>query len=184
MSIDDNENEKKDRVKKGARTRSPMRYPQRVMLRALLTLFILWIMFGCVFGVITAPSNDMFPRIDAGDLALYYRLDKSVKAQDVIVLRKNDTDYICRVVAVEGDTVEITEQETLIINGNTMIETDIFYNTPIYEGFVEYPLTLRPNQCFVLADRRNGGEDSRYFGPVNKNEIKGTIVTIVRRTNL
>ena len=49
---------------------------------------------------------------------------------------------------------------------------------------MDYPLTLGPDECFVLADRRNGGEDSRYFGPVSKDEIMGTVVTIVRRTNL
>ena len=184
MSTESGDAAKRGSDKKKNRTRSPMRYPQRVLLRALLTLFILWIMFGFVFGVITAPSNDMYPRVDAGDLALYYRLDKNVKAQDVVALRKNDTEYICRVVAVEGDTVEVTEQETLIINGSTMIESGIFYPTPMYEGFVDYPLTLGPDECFVLADRRNGGEDSRYFGPVGKDEIMGTVVTIVRRTNL
>ena len=165
-------------------TRSPMRYPQRVLLRALLTLGILWIMFGFILGVTTAPNNDMYSRIDAGDLVLYYQLDKNVQAQDVVALRKNGTDSVCRVVAVEGDTVEVTAEENLIINGSTMIEANIFYPTPMYEGFVDYPLTLGEGECFVLADRRNGGEDSRYFGPVSRNEISGTVVTVVRRSNL
>ena len=183
MTTAGNETEKAGGNKRN-RTRSPMRYPQRVLLRALLTLAVLGIVFGFVFGVTTAPNNDMHPRIDAGDLVLYYRLDDTVKAQDVVVLRKNGTDYVSRVVAVAGDTVEVTPEQTLIINGSTMIEAGIFYPTPMYEGFVDYPLTLGTDECFVLADRRNGGEDSRYFGPVNKDEIKGTAVTIVRRTNL
>ena len=35
-----------------------------------------------------------------------------------------------------------------------------------------------------LADARQNGTDSRYFGAVQKNEIVGTVITIVRRNNL
>ena len=87
-------------------------------------------------------------------------------------------------VAVAGDTVEITDDNRLIINGNAVLEPNIFYLTPRYEGFIEYPLTLLPGECFVLADSRSGGTDSRVFGPVFKNEINGTVITIVRRNNL
>ena len=83
-----------------------------------------------------------------------------------------------------GDTVEITDDEHLIINGNTMIERGIFESTPRYKGFVDYPLTLPENTYFVLVDKRDGGEDSRYYGPVKLDEILGTVITIVRRTNL
>ena len=163
---------------------SPMRYPQLFLLHAIVIVIILWLMFGWVFGIMSAPSNDMYPRIDSGDMLLYYRLDRDVMASDVIVLRKNDTVYVARVVAVGGDTVEITDKETLVVNGNTVIENNITEKTPIYEGFVEYPLTLKSGECFVLVDHRNGGEDSRYFGPVSKDEIIGTVITVVRRTNL
>ena len=94
------------------------------------------------------------------------------------------TRFVCRVVAGPGDTVEISESERLVVNGNTLIETNIFYNTPEYAGLVEYPLTLGEGQYFVLADHRSGGADSRFFGAVNADEIKGTVITILRRNNL
>ena len=47
-----------------------------------------------------------------------------------------------------------------------------------------FPLTLEEGECFVLADSRNGGTDSRVFGPVSKSEIEGTVITIVRRNDL
>lgn len=164
--------------------KSPMRYVQRALLRALITVLLLYGMFGWVLGLTTAPNIDMYPRIDAGDLLLYYRLDKEVRAQDVVVLRKNDTTYIGRVVAVGGDTVEITESQALIVNGIAMVESNIFWPTPVYEGFVEYPLTLAEGEYFVLCDSRNGGEDSRYYGPVKAGELLGTVITVVRRNNL
>jgi signal peptidase I len=131
-----------------------------------------------------APNDDMSPRISAGDVLLYYRIDKAPNAQDVIVLNKNGTDYVGRVVAAPGDTVDITKEDALIVNGNMVVEDNIFYKTPYYEGFLEYPLTLGEGEYFVLADKREGGEDSRYYGPVQKGDIKGTVIGQFRRTGI
>ena len=172
------------------RSESAVKSYQFFFLRLALFLLVLWVLFFQIVGIVICPSADMHPRVDSGDMVLYYRLDKDVKAQDVIVIQKSTPDsaepqiFVLRVVAVAGDTVEITDTERLVINGNTMIEPDIFYGTPRYEGFTEYPLTLEEGQCFVLADSRNGGADSRYFGPVNVDDILGTVITIVRRNNL
>ena len=65
-----------------------------------------------------------------------------------------------------------------------MIESGIFYSTYPYQGYTEYPLTLKAGECFVLADSRQGGADSRFFGPVKQEEILGTVITILRRNNL
>ena len=88
-------------------------------------------------------------------------------------------------VAKAGDSVDIPEDGGLIINGSQMIETDIFYSTGRREdGMISYPLTLSVNQVFVLGDYREGAEDSRTFGPVNKAEIKGKVITVLRRSGL
>ena len=117
-------------------------------LRLILILAVIWVLFFVIVGVAHMPSADMYPRIDMGDFVLFYRLDKDVKAQDIIVLEK---EVPC---------------------------------TSRYEGYTEYPLTLQEGECFVLADSRNGGTDSRFFGPVTRDEIDGTVITIVRRNNL
>jgi len=163
---------------------------QYFILRLAIFLLVIWILFFQVVGVARVPNGDMYPRLDAGDMILYYRLDKDVKAQDVVIFRKatpdsdNPQTFVGRVVAVAGDTVEITDGGSLIVNGNYVSEPNIFYSTMPYEGFVEYPITLVPNQCFVLVDSRNGGTDSRYFGPVQKSELAGTVITVLRRNNL
>ena len=163
---------------------------QHFGLRLVIFLAIVWLLFFVFIGVTHMPSEDMYPRIDPGDFILFYRLDKDVKAQDIIVFEKEVPTlegkhiFICRVVAVAGDTVDISEDNRLIINGNTVLEPNIFYLTPRCGDYVEYPITLGQGECFALADSRNSGTDSRYFGPVTKDEIDGTVITIVRRNNL
>ena len=201
-----------------------LRMLRDLLFRVLAFLLVIYILFVHLVGLTVMPNGDMYPRIDAGDLVLFYRLEHNHHAQDVIVFDKPTafleqtyeggeaeiaarrektairraldwlgfkdpadppmTRFVCRVVAGPGDTVEISESERLVVNGNTLIETNIFYNTPEYAGLVEYPLTLGEGQYFVLADHRNGGADSRFFGAVNADEIKGTVITILRRNNL
>ena len=77
-----------------------------------------------------------------------------------------------RVIAVGGDTVEITEDEKVKINGSKIVENDIFYDTPQYESDTVYPLTLNSGEYFILGDQRGNAKDSRYFGAVKDKEIK------------
>jgi len=182
--------EQKKLRRKIRRSERAVRSYQGFLLRLAVFVLVLWVLFFQIVGVIICPTADMHPRIDSGDMVLYYRLDKDVRAQDVIVLEKVTAEiptpqrYVLRVVAVAGDTVDITDTERLVVNGNTMIEPDIFYPTLPYEGYTTFPLTLGAGECFVLADSRNGGADSRYFGVVRTEEILGTVITIVRRNNL
>lgn len=183
--------DEQERIRKIEKAERAVRRYQSFLLRLVLFVLVLWVLFFKVIGLTHAPNGDMYPRMDAGDLVLFYRLDKDVQAQDVIILETVMPDshgkkevYCARVVAVAGDTVDITDDERLIINGNQVIETNIFSSTPRYEGFLEYPVTLGANECFVLADKRQGGTDSRYFGPVSKDKIAGTVITILRRLNL
>ena len=183
--------ETQKKIKKLNRAEKGVKEYQFFVIRLVVFLAVVWVLFFQIIGVTHMNSGDMYPRMDAGDLLLFYRLDKNVKAQDVIVINKVTPDsggkkelFICRVVAVGGDTVEITEDQQLLVNGNAVVESNIFYRTPPYEGYTQYPIVLRTGQCFVLADSRVGGNDSRWFGPVNKKEILGTVITVIRRNNL
>ncbi len=145
---------------------------------------LLWILFGVLFGITPMQNNDMSPRISAGDLLLYYRLENTFRTNDVVVFEKEGKEYTGRIVGKDGESVEITEEARLKINGSTVMETDIFYSTPRYGDEIEYPVNLNENQFFILCDYRDGARDSRYFGPVERDEIKGKVITILRRSNL
>ena len=147
-------------------------------------ILVIWALFGLFLGIMTAPNADMYPRIDAGDLIMYYRLDKDISAHEVAVYEKDDDTLIGRVIASAGDTVDINDDEELIVNGHYVSENGIFYSTPRYEGGIEFPVTLGKDEYFILADSRKGGMDSRYLGPISKSDIKGTVITIIRRNNI
>ena len=229
---------KQRRIKARKRRRKALR---ALLLRTLMLLLVVYVLFFHVVGLTVMPNGDMYPRIDAGDMVLFYRLDRDVQAQDIIVIEKSlsslpdaeqtgedggnvpgsmqgirisqeqedgsfagkirsalknaaiwlrlrspegTMQFVCRVIAVSGDTVEITDEGLLLVNGNHMVETNIFSSTVPYLGFQEYPVKLQPGECFVLADLRAGGADSRFFGPVKTEEILGTVITIMRRNNL
>lgn len=152
--------------------------------RLILLALLFWILFGVVFGIKPMPNGDMSPRISAGDLMLFYRLDKGLSNSEVVVFKKDGKWYTGRIVARGGDSVEITEDSELKVNGSIVIENDIYYKTPKYEDYVSYPLTLADDEYFILCDYREGAKDSRYFGPVRENEIKGKVITVIRRSGI
>lgn len=153
-------------------------------LRLCILLIFLWIVFGKLFGILPMHNADMSPRISAGDLMLFFRLENRIHNDDVVVLKKDGTTYTGRIVARGGDTVEITEDSELKVNGSIVIENDIYYKTPKYEDYVSYPLTLEEDEYFVLCDYREGAKDSRYFGAVRDREILGKVVTVIRRSGI
>ena len=174
----------RENIRKVADAEERIRNFQVFTLNLIIIITIIWLLLFKAFGFIHMPNNDMNPRIDGGDLLMYYRLNKAPSENEIIVLDKNSTLYIGRVIAKPGDEVNITDDDTLSVNGNVLNEPNISGGTPKYEGFVSYPLTLGEDEYFILVDNRDGGEDSRYYGPVKKSEIKGIVITLIRRNNL
>lgn len=161
-----------------------MRALHNFLVRLFLLITVIGILFGVVFGLTPMANADMQPAVCAGDLMLYYRLDKNLKSDDVVVFQKEGIQYTGRIVAVPGDVVEITDESELMVNKNTVMEDNIFYTTPAYDSEVEYPLALKEDQYFILCDNREGAKDSRSFGIVDTSEIKGKVITIVRRSGI
>ena len=68
--------------------RRHLRALRDLILRMLSLALVLYVLLFHLVGVMMMPNADMFPRIDAGDLVLFYRLDKKIPAQSVVVFRK------------------------------------------------------------------------------------------------
>lgn len=153
-------------------------------IRASSMIVILYLLFGIIFGVTTMKNSDMHPQIHAGDLILYYRLDKNYVANDVIVSKVGKEKFIGRVIAKPGDEVDITKEGKVVINGSLVVENDIFYPTPQYDSEIIYPVLLKEDEYFVLCDQRNGAKDSRIYGTIQKRNTKGKVITLLRKNNI
>lgn len=154
-----------------------------VGLKIIIFLLLLGSAFTFIFGIERCSDDMMSPAYKNGDLTIYYRLQKDYQATDTVVIEKDKKTQIRRIIAKEGDTVDITE-EGLKINGYLQQEQDIYKETLPYKDGIRFPITLESCEYFVLGDNRSNAEDSRIYGIVNKKEIKGIIMTMIRRRGL
>lgn len=150
---------------------------------AVLALVIV-VLFGFVFGLTPMKGGDMEPKLSAGDLLLYYRMEKEFARDEIVVVKRDGKQYVGRLVGLPEDTVLITDDGVVTVNGNNIYEENIFYETKPYKGHIRYPVVLGENEYFVLSDKRDTAKDSRYFGPVKAGEIKGKVVTVIKKTDL
>ena len=144
-------------------------------------IICLWVMFSFIIGTESVRTYDMSPALNMGDRIIYSRVNKDPISQDVIVFKKDGELCISRVIAIPGDTVEITEDGAVIVNGNLIVEEKIHSQTFPYTDYVTYPITLASDEYFVLSDNRLTGVDSRYYGPVKDDEILGTLILVIRQ---
>lgn len=89
--------------------------------------------------------------------------------------RDPSRDFIKRVIATPGDTIEIKEGR-VFVNDKLLSEPYILEKTRS-----EYPkATVPPNTVFVMGDNRNNSEDSRFadVGFVPYDLIKGKAILV------
>ena len=122
----------------------------------------------------------MSPAFKDGDLAVYYRLQKEFQPSDTVVLEKDGEVQVRRILAVAGDEVNLTE-DGLEINGYLQQESEIYTETLPYTEGITFPVTVGEDEYFVLGDHRTNAKDSRIYGTVKKEEIKGSVITLLRR---
>ena len=137
--------------------------------------------FTRVFFLTAADGTDMYPAILDGDLVLGYRLDQNYLKNDVVVCSIDGTSVIGRVVARAGDSVDITEDGTLFVNGTEQTGEIAFPTTP---GKQTYPYLVPDGCVYLLGDYRTNTTDSRDFGPVETTKIKAKVVGIFRRRGI
>ena len=154
------------------------------LLRKVLVIVVLLALCGIwLFGTARNTDLGMMPAVKSGDLIFYYRLDKQYVASDLVAVKIDGRFQTWRVVAVGGDTVDLTDQG-LMINGYFQQEEDIVGETLPYTDGISFPITLKENQVFLLGDNRENASDSRLYGAVDVEDTLGKVVAILRRRNL
>jgi len=147
-------------------------------------VLIFVVLSNFVFGIVRYNEPSMSPAIRDGDLVVFNRHSAdSYQARDAIVLEHGGQTQVRRVVATEGDSVDITESG-LVINGALQQEPEIYEKTERYQEGGEFPLTVPAGQVFVLGDNRTGAADSRIYGCVETKETLGKVMTVIRRRGI
>lgn len=142
------------------------------------------------------PSGSMEPTLLVGDHILVNKfiygehipftdikvLDfRDPKQGEIIVFvypKDESKDFIKRVIGVEGDTIEIKDKK-LFINNKLFNDPYGFYkDNAIIPGHVQPrdnfgPVTVPEDSLFVMGDNRDRSADSRFWGFVRLNQVKG-----------
>lgn len=120
---------------------------------------------------VRVDGDSMKNTLKNGDILLLYKLS-SIDRFDIIVLdeEKDNEKIIKRVIGLPGETVAIK-------NGKIYINDKVIDDEYAYGQTSDYnKVTLKDDEYFILGDNRLISKDSRYFGPIKENEIKGKIV--------
>lgn len=120
---------------------------------------------------VRVDGDSMKNTLKNGDILLLYKLG-SINRLDIIVLdeEKDNEKIIKRVIGLPGETVAIKKGK-IYINDKLIDDEYAYGETSDYNK-----VTLRDDEYFILGDNRLISKDSRYFGPIKDNEIKGKIV--------
>ena len=143
--------------------------------------------FTFVIRMMGVDGHSMLNTLQHGDrlLVVNSMLYHYYKYGDIVILRKNgvfdDDPIVKRVIAVEGQTVDIDFAEGIVYVDGEALEED-YIREPTYtaEG-TEFPLTVPEGSIFVMGDNRNGSSDSRDYrlGTVDTRYVIGKAAFLI-----
>ena len=177
----------------GKKSKSTFReYAESIVFALLLALFIR----SFIVQAFKIPSGSMIPTLQVGDHILVNKLSygirnpfwgsflayfKKPQRGDVVVFifpEDRTKDFIKRVIGVEGDMVEIREKK-IYINGKPLEDPHAHFEGDAPERGTfnvrdEYgPRQVPAHHIFVMGDNRDRSYDSRYWGYVDLDDVKG-----------
>ena len=151
------------------------------------SVLIVVAIFTFVIRMMGVDGHSMLNTLQHGDrlLVVNSMLYHDYKYGDIVILRKNgvfdDDPIVKRVIAVEGQTVDIDFAEGIVYVDGEALEED-YIREPTYtaEG-TEFPLTVPEGSIFVMGDNRNGSSDSRDYrlGTVDTRYVIGKAAFLI-----
>ena len=145
------------------------------------------LLFTLVLRIVRVDGESMRNTLQDGDLliALSRHLSGELECGDIIVVQRDGFNrgqpIVKRVIAVEGQTVDIDFEEGVVIVDGEELEEDYTLEPTWLEEGMRFPLTVSENSYFLLGDNRNHSEDSRSLdlGTVTHGEVVGKAVLLV-----
>src|SRR5688572_18257748 len=115
---------------------------------------------------------------------------RPIRRGDIVVFKypdEPDRDFIKRVIGLPGETVELKNKK-VHVNGQPLDEPYVHFLTPPSSDYQEVtshdvrerfgPVTVPPDQFFVMGDNRDNSQDSRYWGFLPRGHVKGKALVI------
>lgn len=167
-------------------------YIEAVIIAVLLAAFIRTF----IVQAFKIPSGSMLETLQIGDHVLVSKFIYGIKMPftskvlipikepqrgDIIVFKfpqDPSVDYIKRVVAVGGDTIEIKNKK-VFVNGELQNNNHAQFTDPEIRPAIvgprdNYgPLKVPPGNLFVMGDNRDNSFDSRFWGFVGLDAVRG-----------
>ena len=169
----------KNKEKKTGKYRFLFRFIQKTIVLVLL----LFILLTFVFQIFRMTGNNMSPYVRDGDLCIFYRLDQIYLNDVVLYEDENGKKRVGRVVGSGGQTVSFADEGGYLIDDYQPIEENPYETYAAKKGTVKYPLQLKEDEYFILNDFRELTTDSREQGAIQKSQIKGKLLFLMRRRN-
>ena len=122
-------------------------------------------------------GRSMVPTFDDGQRVVVLKLFRDIQRGDIVIFSSQDDpgkDLIKRVIALPGERIQI-RKGIVRINGKVLKEgylEDKDYG--LYDAEIDEEVGL--GQLYVLGDNRDDSHDSRRFGSVSEESLKGKVV--------
>lgn len=166
-----------------------------IILPIVIGLVIAVVVTQFVVDKVKVDGTSMEPNLTDGELMLNYRV-LPLKRGEVVVFNAykladdaaKNTQYVKRVIAVPGDTVS-SNNGVLKVNGKVVnqgyLPVETRWSTGNWTSLralsiakhwsVQSGNVVPKNHYFVMGDNRSVSYDSRYWGYVPKDKIKGVV---------
>lgn len=131
-----------------------------------LILLVIILLRIYVVTPVTVDGNSMSDTLYPNDLMLLFKVG-NIERYDIIVANHDNKKLIKRVIGMPNDKIKCVSG-ILYINNE---EDTSGYGYGENIDFPEY--TLKDDEYFLIGDNRSDSFDSRYFGPVKKEDIVG-----------
>lgn len=150
-------------------------------------LAVVMLVFMLLFRIVIVSGSSMYSTLWNGDWLLVTGsiLYQEPEAGDIIVASKdsfNDGEPIIkRVIATEGQTVDIDFEAGIVYVDGTALEEDYTYTTTNVQEGIVFPITIADGCIFAMGDNRNGSKDSRHpeIGMIDTREVLGRAVFLL-----
>lgn len=130
-------------------------------------------------------SRSMIPSLRIGDrimVNLKYYEKNSLSKGDVVIYQRpqNQSNFVGRIIATENDIIE-SRGKIIYVNGNALNEPFIQHEDKEIinnkrDNFL--PVNVQKGSVFIMGDNRDDSYDSRFFGTVSLNQIKGKVAYV------